>query len=302
MAPVRSNRVCFTWNNYDEYGLEQLELWLKQQHDNGGLQYAIMGREIGAMGTPHIQGFIHLKKEHYTPKSCGVTFWRMHVPSGLHMHFETARGSDEQQYVYCTKEGPFWEVGEMGGNTNQWNTVVELCRAGDVETLQKDHAEIYVKNHFQILKIIKGFQMETRLNMKLEILRDWQNEVIKKMDAQNNRQILFVVDEEGGKGKSALCSHLMSTRNVWACQGGKIADLMHSYKRSAELALFDMARCNTPDYYPWNFMENLKSGWFCATKYDSGLVAFTPPKVVVFMNHDPPRNKLSSDRWQIYNI
>jgi len=77
---------------------------------------------------------------------------------------------------------------------------------------------------------------------------------------------------------------------------------MFAYKPEAEYAVFDMARCNNPDYWPWNFIENLKNGWFTATKYMGGMVVFTPPKIVIFTNEDPPRNKFSADRYEIYFI
>jgi len=50
-------------------------------------------------------------------------------------------------------------------------------------------------------------------------LRPWQQEVVDKLDAQNSRQILFVIDTEGGKGKSELAKWLMIHKNAWACQG-----------------------------------------------------------------------------------
>lgn len=77
---------------------------------------------------------------------------------------------------------------------------------------------------------------------------------------------------------------------------------MHTYNTEAEIAVFDMARCNNPDYFPWNFMENLKNGWFTATKYTGGFKVFKAPKIVVFTNSMPPQNKLSDDRMQIYII
>lgn len=77
---------------------------------------------------------------------------------------------------------------------------------------------------------------------------------------------------------------------------------MFGYDTDAEYALFDMARCNDPTYMPWNFMENLKSGWFTSTKYKGGMKIFKAPKIVVFMNQDPPRNKLSSDRYDVLFI
>jgi len=67
-------------------------------------------------------------------------------------------------------------------------------------------------------------------------------------------------------------------------------------------AVFDMARCNDHKFYPWNFMENLKNGWYCNLKYESRMVCFTPPKVIVFMNEVPPFDKFSMDRYVIFNV
>ena len=77
---------------------------------------------------------------------------------------------------------------------------------------------------------------------------------------------------------------------------------MHTYDCQAEYAVFDMARCNTADYWPWNFFENLKNGWFTSTKYQGGMRTFNPPKVIVLTNNDVPRDKLSDDRYDVMFI
>lgn len=63
-----------------------------------------------------------------------------------------------------------------------------------------------------------------------------------------------------------------------------------------------MARCNDSKYFAWNFMENLKNGWFTTMKYQGMMKAFKPPKIVVFMNEEPEMNKLSIDRYDIYYL
>jgi len=146
------------------------------------------------------------------------------------------------------------------------------------------------------------------LSRKFNILSEWQTKVVDRLVRQNDRQILFVVDVKGGMGKSFLTKHLLGINpdTTWACQGGKLTDLMHAFASGAdriETAIFDMARCNNPDWFPWSFMENLKNGWFTSTKYNG---RFQPVheeiKIVVFMNEDPPRNKLSSDRYDVMFI
>ncbi len=77
---------------------------------------------------------------------------------------------------------------------------------------------------------------------------------------------------------------------------------MFSYNTDAEYCVFDMARCNNPDYWPWNFMENLKNGWYTSTKYQGEMKIFEAPKIIVLTNSMPPKDKLSKDRYEIYEI
>lgn len=302
MSRVRSNRVCFTWNNYDEDELDDLEAKLKSLEQLGQLQYSILGREIGESGTPHIQGYVHLRKEYHPSQTCGLQFWKNLLPGGKRMHFENARGKDSHQYIYCTKEGPFIEFGTIKDTEKgqDFAGAIEAAKQ-DMDICEKEYPELYLKYHFQLEKIHQKAQNQ-KPESNITELRSWQHQVIDLLKKQNDRQILFVVDEEGGKGKSTLCKHLLQNENTWACQGGKVADLMHAYNTKAEYAIFDMARCNNPDYYPWNFMENLKSGWYTSTKYNGGMKCFKPPKIAVFLNEEPPRNKLSNDRYQIFRI
>lgn len=302
MSRVRSNRVCFTLNNYTDEAVTLIDQFLDARLQDGHLTYAVIGMEIGESGTPHLQGFAHLHQKHHPSKSCGIKFWKDLLPEGHRMHFEGARGNDIQNMEYCSKEGPYKEWGTPSGNTNKWSEIIQLASHGDTETLMESYPEEYVKHKFQIAQIMRDAECKSRADKTIPVLRDWQQRVLDMLHNQTDRHILFVVDIKGGKGKSTLAQHLLSKEHTWGCQGGKIADLMHSYHKKATIAVFDMARCNNPDYYPWNFMENIKNGWFTSTKYQGGFHQFTPPKIVVFMNQDPPRDKLSEDRYQVLFI
>lgn len=91
---------------------------------------------------------------------------------------------------------------------------------------------------------------------------------------------------------------------IYIFSGGKKADLMNNYPEGDKYkyAIFDMARCNTPECFPWNFMETLKSGHFMSTKYMGGCKVFRKPKICVMMNQEPPLDKLSEDRWDILRL
>lgn len=67
-------------------------------------EYIVTGFEVGQEGTQHIQGYCHYKNavSFNTVKGC--------LPRA---HIEKARGSPEQNYDYCTKDGDYIEFGEL---------------------------------------------------------------------------------------------------------------------------------------------------------------------------------------------
>ncbi len=176
--------------------------------------YAIAGLEIGENGTPHIQGFVHMDID---PKKGGIKFWKYVLPEGGRAHLENARGPDESNREYCSKEGPYYEVGAPKLPTeNVWTRIIAASFVSMEEAMSID-AEITVKYINQIEKLchING---NPKMDVQIE-LRDWQKIVLQKLAAQDDRKILFVVDEEGGKGKSMLTKHMMTEMNTWACMG-----------------------------------------------------------------------------------
>lgn len=90
--PNCCTRWCFTWNNYPNDGLDRIiQLCLKK-----GIQY-IIGKEIGELGTPHLQGYICSKRK--------FRWSELDLP--LSIHWEKAKGNKESNIVYCSKDGQY---------------------------------------------------------------------------------------------------------------------------------------------------------------------------------------------------
>jgi len=85
-----AKRWCFTLNNYTEEDISSIVL--KVQHF---CDLSIIGKEIGELGTPHLQGFIKFK---FKKRPIGVFDIKG-------MHFEKCKGTDKENYEYCSKEG-----------------------------------------------------------------------------------------------------------------------------------------------------------------------------------------------------
>lgn len=92
----RSRAWAFTVNNYSEEDQQQVEAL--------DTQYLVYGKEKGEEGTPHLQGYAYFKTQRT------LTSLKKKLPRA---HLEVAKGSAEQNRVYCTKEGEFVERGDQ---------------------------------------------------------------------------------------------------------------------------------------------------------------------------------------------
>lgn len=113
---------CFTLNNYteEEYGAVE-------EFARSCAAYACVGRETGENGTPHLQGYIRLKKQ------CRLS--QLQDQCSHRAHYEVARGTPADNRLYCLKEGSAYEVGsipEADGHNRAAiaNTFFECMRSG----------------------------------------------------------------------------------------------------------------------------------------------------------------------------
>lgn len=98
----RGKRWCITWNNYSEEALEELKVRLTPLID-----YGILGREVGAGGTRHIQGYCEFKQRYRLSQ--------LKNSICADAHFELARGTGQQNCSYCSKSDQEpWCYGELG--------------------------------------------------------------------------------------------------------------------------------------------------------------------------------------------
>lgn len=95
-SPKRSRAWCLTVNNYSE---EEFQMLLHTE-----CRYVILGREVGSEGTPHIQGYL------YFDLFKSFRQVKLLCPRA---HFEIAKGSPDDNYVYCSKDHAYEERGSI---------------------------------------------------------------------------------------------------------------------------------------------------------------------------------------------
>lgn len=86
-----SKAWCFTLNNYTDEDIKRLPIMFAKMH----LHY-LFAKEVGDSGTPHLQGYIYGK--------VNIKMEDLKKVSSR-MHLEKAKGDQESNIRYCTKEG-----------------------------------------------------------------------------------------------------------------------------------------------------------------------------------------------------
>ncbi len=224
-------------------------------------------------------------------------------------HLETRKGTRQEARQYCEKETSRSE----SGLTVEWGTWIKGQGARtDIEELAKriesgeSDYELGPDNCFKYHKFIKNWRGVTKshkgeLYLKENFtdveLNKYQQKMVEHLDAQTERQITWIVDHEGGKGKTYLSKHLIASRSAIRFTNGKCKDIAYAYN-AEDIVIFDLSR-STEGFINYGIMEDLKNGMLFSTKYESSMKVFKPPKIIVMTNFYPNEQKFSKDRWDI---
>jgi hypothetical protein len=303
--PTRSRAWCFTHNNYTEQDEAVLQGTLSTWKDKKGnykTKYCIYGREVGEEGTPHLQGYIQCYNQ--------VTFDTIKKILGDKPHIEVAKGSPSQNFDYCSKDGDYMEFGETPkrakGCIDQWNAVKDMINNLNTwDEIFDLYPGIALRNKKAIKETIKEKKAQAEMAcLKSEYdqvsLYTWQEEVHEKLMEQDDRQILWVWDDQGNIGKTFFAKWLISSYGALYITDGKHTD--HAYAWDGEdMVIFDLAR-TSKDFVPYKSIEHFKNGVMFSGKYESKTKVNKSCKVIVFANYPPDCSALSMDRWCIAEI
>jgi hypothetical protein len=248
-----AKKWCMTLNNYTDEDLQCISSIVP----NICSSY-IVGMELGEKcKTPHLQCFFEFKVK------CRPMSHFVDTSLGKRPHWEKCKGSKEQNFDYCSKEGK-----------------VLLC-------------------HPPIPKPIKVYDCERKWQKDVlqEILEEPDDRTITWIwshagGTRKTSMCKYLVVKHNAVitgGKAA------DVRNC-------ICDYLKNKGHTPELLVINIPRSFNPEFVSYEAFENIKDMCFYSGKYEGGMVVGNSPHLYIFANFEPELDKMSEDRWRVINI
>ena len=240
------------YNNYDEEDLLMLsELWA-----TGKVSYIVAGLEVGAEGTPHVQGYLELVKRQRGSTLLGS------LPYGTHL--ELRRGSSEEAAEYCKKEAEHvYEEGQLsscrpGKRTDLLRIQEELDNGAE----EKDIADTYFSRWVVYRRSFQAYQ-----NLYHEV-REWVPKV-------------FVLCGTTGTGKSRI-AYKYGGRRMYTCLDNTFR-WFDGYCGHSHVLMDDFSGegANLP------YMLRLLDRYYMTVQVKGGTVNWAPKVIYITTNLSP---------------
>ena len=182
------------------------------------------------------------------------------------IHWEKAKGNKDSNIKYCSKE------------------------------------DVYRIKGFQVLRKVKTLKYSQLYKWELIIL-----DIIK--EEPDDRTIHWFRGKSGNNGKTSFCKYLAVLHEA-IILGGKSADMkqgiisykMNNMDNDPRLILVNLPKSFSKEYLSYTGIEECKDMLFYSGKYEGGQVAGNCPHLIIFSNEWPDTEKISTDRWKLYDI
>lgn len=299
----RAKRWVFTLNN-----------WTQEEHDHlcslaPNVEYLVFGKELAPdTGTPHLQGYVEF------PAAVRLTTCKNRLGSAR-FHVAVARASAQENRTYCTKEGDFEEFGEcptagQGRRTDldrffEWTDdfATNNGRPPTTPEIARSHPTIAVRFP-RVLEVVR-LRCERSLFHVGPTPRPWQSALYNElMTSPDDRKITFVVDPDGGAGKSWFVRWFLDQHpaDTQLFRPARVQDLAHAIRIRTKYFFFDVPR-NGMQFLQFQVLEQLKDRLIFSPKYNSTTKMLTNvPHVVVFCNEEPQGDEMTLDRYHDFDL
>lgn len=319
-----------TFNNYTLDDENRIQLALKTLQKSGDVTSAIVAREVGVSGTPHLQCYVHFNKPLV---QSGVHHHLGYDKSTFHLSVQSKEKPPVASFRYCMKGGDFYVIGKNLDDIDRSKLKVKIATGKCSNVHGEAHSAIEsreITNMKQFKTKYPKLASEREdywrnqiiLAMKeMEVpehpLKEWQKSLLEKLlkpditeqdKEDKTREIIFVVDKKGKSGKSWFAK--------WFKQHNDPSYIVGADKRnditcalvnlivetgSPHTLFMDVTR-SRGKYISFAFLEEVKNGIIVSPKYKSIVCPLEfIPNVVVMTNSWPAQptddEGLSDDRY-----
>lgn len=250
---LRSRKWCFTLNNWTKEEYDSIIYYLEHKKHTD----FIVGKEIGINNTPHLQGFINCKNP--------ISFKSLKNINNR-WHLEKSKGSNTENYNYCSKEG-------------NYKTNMKEDRRNKFLNKYKD--VIWKDWQNDILNIINSPPEDRKINWVWESKGNIGKSFLSKYLYLKYHTIIA----DGKKD------------NIF----NQILNFYENNTEEIELVILDIPRHNE-NYINYGAIEQIKNGLIYSGKYEGGCCYFDSPHIIIFSNFEPDMTKFSQDRYNIINL
>lgn len=240
----------------------------------------------------HLNG--HRKKDKYPMKQCSVCHKTM-IAWNLHRHRKIHQQAADQILQNAKADQLVYD------NTRQTGQILEeLLNKEDIDpkSLRKEYV-----NALEVNSLKKG-------GNEGKSLKPWQKSLLDLMKP-TQREIIWVSGEKGAEGKSWFQEYIENycgSKRVFRTTMNRNTDSILHCLSKRTLPLIDVFVFNTPRSFSvkdisYTLLEEIKDGQAISSKYNSKVLNFKKPNVlIIFSNKRPCMTGVSKDRWRIYNI
>ena len=142
-------------------------------------------------------------------------------------------------------------------------------------------------------------RFETWREKKLKL---WQMKVLEMVLNQTDREVLWIVDVVGNKGKTFLSKYLAVMYGFAYVDGNVCArDLPPLIGKGSEGVVMDVSRTGLHNF-EYGCLESVKNGAITSGKYRGIRIFCRSMKVLVCSNGFPMTTCLSQDRWNVVSL
>lgn len=244
---VRATAWVFTLNNPTAQEEKSIQEWT----ESNIAEYVVYGREVGASGTPHLQGYVELTGR----RALGTV--KGYLNRG---HWEKRRGSARQASEYCKKDGDFFEKGVMSAQGQRKD--LEVIKKKIEEGIEE--VDIAEQHFSQWVVYRRSFAAYRQL-------------LAAKVDRTKPR--VEVLIGEAGVGKTRYVRHRHRGDDVWEYGGGGWFDGYDGQR----VALFD----DFSGDCPFELFLRVLDRYRCRVPVKGSFVYFYPKTIYITSNKSP---------------